>query len=390
MGKLGWIATWALVAVFWALCWASGARAADPAIAHGLASAQEVKTGRVVAWIQDEDGNVLSEGWTVSVFRTEPPERPPNGATARVRCAHPMAQETLVVLVPPARRAALRAAFAAGPFEFRAVPHAEFSVKGDGAVVTLYTSGKLVVQASDPRLFLGRWTDLEAPANAGEAAARSSDADEPIDVGCPVSGSDEAGKGDYFGPLVVVAVRVEVAERLGALVEAGVTDSKALSDSKALRLGALLRDNIEFACERLDPVEYNAEWSAAGSLNPLLAELHGRVLARVARRGEAVVVDQFERHGLVARAVAPLGVRLTEVPRAERHAAVAAASVIARQEFLLGMRELAEHFEVELHKGAGAPVDEAGVRIVRDHGPELLERLAKLHFKNTQKILARV
>jgi len=294
-----------------------------------------------------------------------------------------MAQETLVVIVPRARHAALCERFGAGPFEFRPVPHSVFSVKGDGAVATLYTSGKFVVQAADPRAFLARWTELAAP----ESGADAPPLDAPIDVGVPVTGSDETGKGDYFGPLVVAAVRVTEARQLKELAEWGIVDSKALTDPRALKLGHLLRGTVEHAIERLDPVEYNAEWQAAGSLNPLLARLHAKVLAQLAQPGEAVVVDQFERQGLVARAVAPLRVRLTETPRAERHPAVAAASVLARQEFLLGLRELSERFEVTLHKGAGEPVDDAAARIVLDHGVEGLERVAKLHFKNTEKVL---
>lgn len=295
-----------------------------------------------------------------------------------------MAQETLVVMVPQAAHAALRARFGAGPFEFRVTPHAVFSVKGAGAVATLYTSGKLVVQAADPRAFLARWTDLDAA-----PAPAPTEEDPPLDVGAPVTGSDETGKGDYFGPLVVAAVRVGTADELAALVALGVADSKALTDSRALKLGHHLRGVVEYALERLDPVEYNAEWEAAGSLNPLLAGLHGKVLGKLARRGEAVVVDQFDRTGLVARAVAPLGVRLTEVPRAERHAAVAAASVLARQEFLLGLQELGERFDVVLPKGAGEPVDDAAVRILQEHGTGVLERVAKLHFKTTEKALRR-
>ena len=84
------------------------------------------------------------------------------------------------------------------------------------------------------------------------------------------------------------------------------------------------------------------------------------------------------------------GVQLTEVPRAERHAAVAAASILARQEFLLGLAELSEECGITLHKGAGAPVDAVGARLVKAHGEGALHELAKLHFKNTSKIRARV
>ncbi len=89
-------------------------------------------------------------------------------------------------------------------------------------------------------------------------------------------------------------------------------------------------------------------------------------------------------------ALASADIRLTEVPRAERHAAVAAASILARQEFLLGLQELSEDFGVVLRKGAGAPVDSAGVALVREQGEDALRGAAKLHFRNTDKVLARV
>ena len=89
-------------------------------------------------------------------------------------------------------------------------------------------------------------------------------------------------------------------------------------------------------------------------------------------------------------ALADAQIELTEVPRAERHPAVAAASILARQEFLLGIQELSEDFGIALHKGAGAPVDDVGVELVREQGEEALRGAAKLHFKNTAKILARL
>ena len=114
------------------------------------------------------------------------------------------------------------------------------------------------------------------------------------------------------------------------------------------------------------------------------------MIGKLARRDENVIVDQFERRGLVRARLEPFGVRLTEVPRAERHPAVAAASILARREFLLGLKELSDDFGMELRKGAGAPPDEVGVRLVREQGEDALRGAAKLHFKNTQKILSRV
>ncbi|NOT30120.1 MAG: hypothetical protein HOP15_06705 [Planctomycetes bacterium] len=67
---------------------------------------------------------------------------------------------------------------------------------------------------------------------------------------------------------------------------------------------------------------------------------------------------------------------------------MAAASVIARNLFLEGLKKLSEEFVVELRKGAGEPTDRSAREFVKLHGREALARVAKLHFKNTQKIRA--
>lgn len=304
-----------------------------------------------------------------------------------------MPQETFVTKVPKGAFQSLEASVARGPFEFRSVPHAVFSAKGDGVVATLYTSGKLVIQGADPQGFLARWTSLDGTPAPSKSKKKSSSSaasqDEPLDLEPPVTGSDEAGKGDYFGPLVVAAVRAD-ADGIAKLEAMGVRDSKTLTDARALRLGAALAEEFEHSVRRVDPNEYNRVYPTFPALNQYLAQLHGEVLGDLAQEGENVLVDQFERRGLVRAAVAEFGVRLTEVPRAERHAVVAAASIIARREFLLGLKELSEDFGMPLHKGAGAPVDRVGVDLVREQGEEALHGAAKLHFKNTEKILGRV
>ena len=299
-----------------------------------------------------------------------------------------MPQSTFVTKVAPGQFQALRERLAGGPFEFRSVPHAAFSVKGDGAVATLYQSGKLVIQGPDPEDFLARWTDLEAVAAPKKAKSERPDDPELI-LAPPVTGSDEAGKGDYFGPLVVAAVRAD-ADMLLKLVELKVADSKTLTDKRALALGAVLRDTVEHSIRRVDPNEYNALYPTYPALNPFLAELHAEVIKPLAKPGENVLVDQFERRGLVRAALEGAQIKLTEAPRAERHPVVAAASILARQEFLLGMQELSEDFGMELRKGAGSPVDAVGVTLVREQGEEALRGAAKLHFRNTDKILARL
>ena len=300
-----------------------------------------------------------------------------------------MSNKTLVLKVPKTRHAALERCFAGGAFEFRTVPHAAFSVKGDGVIATLYHSGKFVLQGADPGFFLERYTDLKAPAEASAPAATASELPDPImAIDGPMIGSDETGKGDYFGPLVVAAARLEP-ELAAKLLEAGVTDSKKLSDSRAMKLGSFLRDAVPYAIHVLHPEDYNQRYGTYKSLNPMLADLHADAIRELAQPGVRVLVDQFGNERLMRDALKGTDIKLEQAHKAERNVAVAAASIIARQEFLVQLRELSEKFSIDLHKGAGEPVDRAAERFVRLHGRDALGKVAKLHFKNTSKLQVR-
>jgi len=286
-----------------------------------------------------------------------------------------MAQTTRVLKLSASEQEALEARLAGGSFEYRSVPHARLSVKGEGVVATLYTSGKLVVQGPDPDLFVARFAGearVEPPRPA--AKDRSGEAEDAVaSLLVTTIGSDETGKGDYFGPLVVAAVRVEPEQAL-ELGRIGVMDSKKLTDARALRLGAAIREGLPHAVESLEPPAYNEAHAAEGNLNPILARLHARAIARLAAPDVRVVVDQFARVEVMRRALedeGQAGLELVQAPRAERNPAVAAASVLARSEFLVRLKELGEELGVELPKGAGEPVDAAGRRILDELGLEV-------------------
>lgn len=290
-----------------------------------------------------------------------------------------MAQSTLVLNLTPREQDRFHVRLQAGEFEFRSVAHARFSVRGEGIVATLYESGKLVIQGRNADAFVARF--LEAPAAdsaAGEGAPACAES-------LPTVGSDEAGKGDYFGPLVVAAVKLE-AEDAERLARGGSLDSKQISDERVAQLAPAFQERFEHAVELLEPPEYNREHARRRNLNPMLADLHAQAIRRLAVPGDRVVIDRFAREELMEGCLADLDVRLEQFPRAERVPAVGAASVIARHVFLQRMRELSLEHAIDLHKGAGAPTDAAGRRFVKLHGVEALELVAKLHFKNTRKI----
>ncbi len=288
-----------------------------------------------------------------------------------------MVQQTLVLNLSREEQERLRVRMATGIFEYRMTPYARFSARGEGVIATLYDSGKFVVQGNDPRAFAARYLDrTEEPEDLAGL---------PTVLDRELVGSDEAGKGDYFGPLVVAAVRASPEQRK-ELAKAGVVDSKRLSDERVRRLAPAIEGRYDNAVEVLDPPAYNAEHGRFGNLNPLLAELHARAIRRLAKPGDVVLVDRFGDEQLIARRLAGIELELHQSTRGEREPAVAAASVLARATFLECLKALSDEHAVDLHKGAGTLVDVAARKFIQIHGFQAIGKVAKLHFKNTERL----
>lgn len=197
-------------------------------------------------------------------------------------------------------------------------------------------------------------------------------------------GVDESGKGDYFGPLVIAACYVGP-EHLAELE--GVRDSKTLTDKKAAELAQNIKRACPHAVIAIGPSKYNELYESMKNLNKLLAWGHARAIENVLEQHPAALAisDQFASPETVKRQLFAKGkaIKLESVVRAEADIAVAAASVLARAEFLRKLRRLSEEWKIELPKGAGPPVLDAGKRFIAKHGTENLGSVAKLHFKTT-------
>jgi ribonuclease HIII len=200
-------------------------------------------------------------------------------------------------------------------------------------------------------------------------------------------GVDESGKGDYFGPLVIAACYVGP-EHLAELD--GVKDSKKLTDALALKLSLTIKRVCPHALVVIGPAKYNELYAKIANLNRLLAWGHARAIEDILGKVECdhVISDQFADPSGLKRALMEKGrtVRLESRVRAEADIAVAAASVLARAEFLRRLKGLADQWETELPKGAGANVDQAARVFVANKGRENLPQVAKMHFKTTQKL----
>lgn len=214
---------------------------------------------------------------------------------------------------------------------------------------------------------------------------RKTDASATWSVWC---GTDESGKGDFFGPLAVAGVLLtaEDAVELGRL---GVRDSKTMSNATAVDLDKMIRKTAPFHVVCWMPAEYNRRYADAGNVNRLLGEMHAQaidVLAGTRNDVEAAVTDQFGDESYV-RSALKTRMKLVQRPRAdETDVAVAAASVVARVAFLRGIAELVRKFGMGFPLGAGPDVDKAGKEFVRKHGRDALGRAAKVHFKTATRL----
>jgi ribonuclease HIII len=284
----------------------------------------------------------------------------------------------------PAEIRELRNRLEAGGFEFTGLAYAHFSARIPGVVVNAYRSGKVVVQGREAADATERWLS-----GLGTGAARAAAAGLP---GPPIIGTDEAGKGDYFGPLVAAGVVVRSAADETTLARLGVRDCKGMADSAVLFAAAAIRKALPHATAMLAPAAYNRAHAAVPNVNRLLADLHAAVIADL--RGQCpdvdrVLVDKFAAAEVVERALAKREVeaRLHQVPRAEVSPAVAAASVLARAEFLISLEKLGNEAGESLPKGgANARIYEVGGRILSVEGRVGLNKVAKVHFKTTQKL----
>jgi len=206
----------------------------------------------------------------------------------------------------------------------------------------------------------------------------------------PHLGSDEAGKGDYFGYLVVAAVYIEPRHE-DLLRKMGVRDSKRVADSVARRVAVELRSLVPFDVVRISPRRYNELYAKLSNLNRLLAWGHARAIENVLERAPAalVVSDQFGDEQFLREALLLKGrqVTLVQTPRAEQDLAVAAASLLARAVFLETLEALSARVGLQLPKGS-THVMETARELYRRGGEQLLGEVAKLHFRVTRQVSA--
>jgi len=212
----------------------------------------------------------------------------------------------------------------------------------------------------------------------------------------PSIGTDESGKGDYFGPLVSAGVYVDssIAQRLLAI---GVRDSKKLSDSKNAEIANKILKICGTNCAIIEvlPDKYNAlydQFKAEGkNLNSLLAWGHAKAIEELLGKVtcDTAIADQFADERFILGKLQERGkkIKLIQMPKAESNVAVAAASILARARFLNRLDRLGREFGVVLPKGASDQVVTVARQLIAENSQSLLKQAAKLHFRTTKAVL---
>lgn len=202
-------------------------------------------------------------------------------------------------------------------------------------------------------------------------------------------GTDESGKGDYFGPLVIAGVYVNSDEKQ-KLNSLNVRDSKTLSDKQILKIAEEIKKNCKYNIVAMSPLKYNELYRDIKNLNKMLAWGHARVIENLLKivNCSYVISDQFGDESFIKNALMRRGKKivLEQRPRAEENIIVAAASILARAEFLTKLNKMSKEYNMDFPKGASDAVENIGSVFIKKYGKERLKEVAKIHFKTSENI----
>ena len=289
----------------------------------------------------------------------------------------------------------------------------KFSGKNETLTIKQYNSGKLTLQGSAGPLYrsilecivplykihfpnsdISRDNFLGLNTTKSVAQVQGSN-NELADVPLPHIGTDESGKGDYFGPMVIAGVLIDSTTET-ALKELGVKDSKTLTDKRCKELAVKIRNLLPGKYQEVEipPERYNQLYEQfkdeGKNLNHLLAWGHARAIESLLQKETCshAIADQFGDENYIRSKLMERGkkLQLIQLPKGERYIAVAAASILARDKFLSRIENLRDTYRIELPKGAADSVVNAGKQLVQTYGEDSLRKVAKLHHKTTEKI----
>ncbi|MCI2773307.1 ribonuclease HIII [Staphylococcus petrasii] len=266
--------------------------------------------------------------------------------------------------------------------------------KYNQTTINIYNSGKVMFQGKQGETVAQKLLPNHgASSNATASKAKQTSATTISYNQYNCIGSDEAGSGDYFGPLTVCAAYVSK-EHAQILKTLGVDDSKKLTDPKIVELAEQLITFLPHSLLTLDNIKYNERQALGWSQVKMKAVLHNEAIKNVTQKIstdelEYIVIDQFAERGVYQRyalSALPFPEKTQFETKGEsKSLAIAAASIISRYAFVKHMDHIAKTMRCDIPKGASNKVDLAAARIIEQHGIAKLDSISKKHFKNREK-----
>ena len=267
------------------------------------------------------------------------------------------------------------------------IPYVILQADDNDTVITMYTSGKVMFQGVSADVDAMMWQEMMGVSK--EEVAKQEKLKEMY-INCSSVGSDEVGTGDYFGPIVVSATFVDKKSQQ-LLIDLGVRDSKKLTDEKIIEIAPEIIKNIPHVTFTFTPKDYNK--FGITNMNKIKAILHNKALYILKSRTsnyQKIVVDQFCPPNKFYEHINNVPTKVTNITftthAEDKCLSVAAASIISRFIFLKEMKRLNQELNELVPLGAGDAVDKFGCKIVEKYGISKLNDIAKLNFKNTDKI----
>jgi len=273
----------------------------------------------------------------------------------------------------------------------KVIPYVVFQAQDEDTVITLYESGKCMFQGTSADVDAAMWgVALE---NTKEKQEENKKKDAKY-YNCNSVGSDEVGTGDYFGPIIVTAAYV-TKEDIPFLESLGVTDSKKIDDSKILKIAPEIAKKIKYRSVILNNKEYNNRYTKDINMNKIKSIMHNKALYQLIQeekpKYDYIIIDEFareQRYYEYLNGIPNIQRGITFMTKAEeKNLAVACGSIISRYLFIKEFDKICDEIHIPLPKGAGKDVDTIGEEVVEKYGKEKLNDIAKVNFKNTDRIL---
>lgn len=275
---------------------------------------------------------------------------------------------------------------------FDVVQYSNWRAKTSSFQAVYYTSGKLLIQGKCVDSIVEKIENIigaKSPQAASKIQVSENSASSLLDFAEKYIGTDESGKGDFFGPLVVAGVQVDSTNKQ-KFIDLGIKDSKKLDDKKILQYAAIIKANAVHSVVVIMPNKYNELYYKFNNLNKLLAWGHARAIENILEKSpcDYALADKFGDESLINNALINKGksITLKQMVRAEADIAVAAASVLARAEFVKRIDEISRKFQMGFSKGASSKVVEQAKNFIKEYSFERLNEVAKMHFKTAQEL----